>query len=330
MVSTTIRVEGLGKSYRIGGVRQAPRTSMRDAVASAVLRPLRRTGKLLRGQAYGAAELDETIWAIKDVSFSVEQGEVLGIIGRNGAGKTTLLRILSRITDPTEGSVELLGRVGALLEVGTGFHAELTGRENTYLNGAILGMKRSEIQRKFDEIVDFSGVEKFIDTPVKHYSTGMQVRLAFAVAAHLEPDILLVDEVLATGDYEFQRKCLGKMGDIGREGRTVLLVSHQLNNIAGLCSRCILLEDGQIAMEGETSRVLTHYVATVRRSAGEVVWDDPQSAPGNEKLRLHAVRILDSDGQVSPDLDIQGEIVLKVSYWNLKDGISPNDLTPKK
>ena len=220
MTDIVIRAEDLSKKYRIGAKQEGYRT-LRDTLTGAFVSPFRRARRLLSGQAYGAAELDETIWALKEVSFEVKRGEVVGIIGRNGAGKTTLLKILSRITEPTEGYAEIRGRVGSLLEVGTGFHPELTGRENIYLNGAILGMKKAEIERKFDEIVDFSEIGKFIDTPVKHYSSGMYVRLAFAVAAHLEPEILLVDEVLAVGDATFQKKCMGKMGAGAHEGRTV-------------------------------------------------------------------------------------------------------------
>ena len=227
MSDIVIRVDSLSKQYRIGGKQEGYRT-LRDTLTETFVSPFRRARKLLRGHAYGAAELDEIIWALRDISFEVKRGEVVGIIGRNGAGKTTLLKILSRITEPTEGYAEIHGRVGSLLEVGTGFHPELTGRENIYLNGAILGMKKAEIERKFDEIVDFAEIEKFIDTPVKHYSSGMYVRLAFAVAAHMEPEILLVDEVLAVGDAAFQKKCLGKMGEVAEGGRTVLFVSHNM------------------------------------------------------------------------------------------------------
>jgi lipopolysaccharide transport system ATP-binding protein len=236
MSYTAIRVDNLSKQYRIGGPQKKYET-LRDTLANTLATPLRRAGKLLRGQATGAAELDATIWALRDVSFKVQRGEVVGIIGRNGAGKSTLLKILSRITEPTLGVAEIRGRVGSLLEVGTGFHQELTGRENIYLNGAILGMKRHEIEHKFDEIVAFAEVEKFIDTPVKHYSSGMHLRLAFAVAAHLEPEILLVDEVLAVGDAAFQKKCLNKMEDVGQQGRTVLFVSHNMPAITRLCER---------------------------------------------------------------------------------------------
>jgi lipopolysaccharide transport system ATP-binding protein len=255
------------------------------------------------------------------VSFSVRRGEVVGIIGRNGAGKTTLLKVLSRITEPTEGNAEIYGRVDSLLEVGTGFHPELTGRENIYLNGAILGMKKIEIKRKFDEIVAFAEVEKFIDTPVKHYSSGMYVRLAFAVAAHLEPEILLVDEVLAVGDYEFQKKCLGKMGEIGREGRTVLLVSHNMPSIVNLCQRAILLNAGKVVKDSQAVEVVQHYLATGRSAGGEAVWPDPAQAPGNDIVRLHAVRILqDSIDGPTADVDISKEVLIQITYWNLREG----------
>ena len=233
MTDVAIRVENLGKRYRIGTAQQR-----HDTLRDALMHNLRST--LHWPRRNGHANSSDTFWALKDVSFEVKRGEVVGIIGRNGAGKSTLLKVLSRITDPTEGSVDMYGRVGSLLEVGTGFHPELTGSDNIYLNGAILGMKRAEIIRKFDEIVAFAEVEKFIDTPVKHYSSGMYVRLAFAVAAHLEPEILLVDEVLAVGDAEFQKKCLGKMGQVAKEGRTVLFVSHNMGAIGSLCNTGIL------------------------------------------------------------------------------------------
>src|SRR2546429_6060017 len=248
MSTVVIHGEGLGKRYRRGlqvddGLRHALEDFVRSPIAS-----LRR-------------KKEETFWALKDVSLEVKEGEVLGLIGRNGAGKTTLLKILSRITRPTEGWAEIHGRVGSLLEVGTGFHPELTGRENTFLSGAILGMSKAEIERKFDEIVAFAELEKFIDTPVKHYSSGMYVRLAFAVAAHLEPEILLVDEVLAVGDINFQKKCLGKMGDVARRGRTVVLVSHNMAAINALCSRCIILDKGGVEFDGSTSEATARYYA---------------------------------------------------------------------
>ena len=260
MSDIAIKVEGLGKQYRIGG-REPRYKTLRDSMTDAFTAPFRRAAAILRGQAYGAAELDETIWALKNVSFEVKRGDVIGIIGRNGAGKSTLLKILSRITEPTEGYARINGKVGSLLEVGTGFHPELTGRENIFLNGAILGMKRAEIERKFDEIVAFSEIEKFIDTPVKHYSSGMYMRLAFAVASHMDPEILVVDEVLAVGDAQFQKKCLGKMEEVGKEGRTVLFVSHNMAAIKALCKRGILLENGQIACDGDVSVVSEKYLA---------------------------------------------------------------------
>ncbi len=263
MSDIAIRVEHLSKRYRIGGRQQVAYRTFREAVGEAFLSPFRRLRRVLERPAFNVQPSnDPYIWALKDVSFEVRRGEVVGIIGRNGAGKTTLLKILSRITEPTEGYAEIRGRVGSLLEVGTGFHPELTGRENIYLNGAILGMKKAEIDRKFDEIVAFAEIEKFLDTPVKHYSSGMYVRLAFAVAAHLEPEILLVDEVLAVGDAAFQKKCLGKMGDVAREGRTVLFVSHQMNSIRRLCERCIWLDAGNVQMIDSVLKVVSAYETT--------------------------------------------------------------------
>ena len=241
MSNVAIRVENLSKQYQIGsldGDRRFGYKSFRDTIADVFTSPIRRARTILGRQAYGASETNEVIWALRDVSFEIKRGEVVGFIGRNGAGKSTLLKILSRITEPTAGTATIYGRVGSLLEVGTGFHPELTGRENVCLNGAILGMKQAEIKRQFDEIVAFAEVEGFIDTPVKHYSSGMYLRLAFAVAAHLEPEILLVDEVLAVGDVEFQKKCLGKMGDVAKAGRTVLFVSHNMGAVRQLCQRC--------------------------------------------------------------------------------------------
>ena len=255
MSELAVRVEGLGKEYRLGGPRERYST-LRDRLNKLASAPF----KALRGRRE-RSEQNPPFWALKEVSFEVRPGEVVGIIGRNGAGKSTLLKVLSRITEPTEGEVDINGRVGSLLEVGTGFHPELTGRENVYLNGAILGMRRSEITRKFDEIVAFAGVEKFIDTPVKHYSSGMYMRLAFAVAAHLEPEILVVDEVLAVGDAEFQKKCLGKMSEVARRGRTVLFVSHNMAAVKVLCTRCICLVGGQIAGEGAPDPVIRAYLA---------------------------------------------------------------------
>lgn len=308
MSDIAIRVEHLSKRYRLGQYvgSGAQYKTLRESLTNAVTAPFRRlrqTGDGRRKTGHrspvsGQPSTDRFLWALRDVSFEVKRGEVLGIIGRNGAGKSTLLKILSRITEPTEGRVEMHGRVGSLLEVGTGFHPELTGRENIYLSGAILGMTRKEIDRKFDEIVDFSGVEKYIDTPVKRYSSGMRVRLGFAVAAHLEPEILLIDEVLAVGDAEFQKKCLGKMGDVAKEGRTVLFVSHNMGAIQNLCQRAFLLENGGISMEGEVEGVVRHYLHNLksnldeRRSLSEV----PRSGELGTRLRFTGCKILNSDG----------------------------------
>ena len=284
MSDVAVRVENLSKQYRIGSA-QASYKTLRESLIEVVQAPFRRAGKLLRGQAYGAAEMDETIWALKDVSFEVKHGEVIGIIGRNGAGKTTLLKILSRITEPTEGQAEMHGRVGSLLEVGTGFHPELSGRENVYMNGAILGMTQTEIRRKFDEIVDFAGVEEFIDTPVKRYSSGMRVRLGFSVAAHLEPEILLVDEVLAVGDLAFQQKCLGKMSEVAGEGRTVLFVSHNMAAVQTLCTRGIFLRHGTICTDDTISETISAYLKTLEESAAQSMLDRTERR-GKGRVRL--------------------------------------------
>src|SRR5213080_1227184 len=259
MSDVAIRVAGLGKQYQIGGDRK-PYKTIREAISDTALNPLRR---LRAGLSADPLNGEHAFWALKDVSFEINRGEVVGIIGRNGAGKSTLLKILSRITEPTEGEIEIAGRVGSLLEVGTGFHPELTGRENVYLNGAILGMKRSEIDRRFDEIVAFSEIERFLETPVKHYSSGMYARLAFSVAAHLEPEILLVDEVLAVGDAAFQKKCLGKMGQVSRAGRTVLFVSHNMAAVQQLTDNCILLDKGHLTAYGPSAEVIGQYLSSI-------------------------------------------------------------------
>jgi lipopolysaccharide transport system ATP-binding protein len=277
MSDVVIRVENLSKRYRIG--ERERYLALRDILARALAAPFRRF-RTFKTTTH-TSRSDSFIWALKDISFEVKQGDVVGIIGRNGAGKSTLLKILSRITEPTEGHGEIRGRVGSLLEVGTGFHPELTGRENIYLNGAILGMKKAEIDRKFDEIVAFAEVEKFIDTAVKHYSSGMRVRLAFAVAAHLESEILLVDEVLAVGDVAFQKKCLGKMGHIAREGRTVLFVSHNMAAISKLCRKALLINSGQLAATGETSSVTGLYLREIISPAAmKFEFSSPKDAAG--------------------------------------------------
>jgi lipopolysaccharide transport system ATP-binding protein len=319
MSDIAIRIQNLSKRYYIGK-KQEKYETLRDALADVFIAPFRRAGNLLRGQATGAAELDETIWALKDVSFEVKRGEVVGIIGRNGAGKSTLLKILSRITEPTAGSVDIHGRVGSLLEVGTGFHQELTGRENIYLNGAILGMKRFEIERKFDEIVEFSGVERFLDTPVKHYSSGMYLRLAFAVAAHLEPEILLIDEVLAVGDARFQKKCLNKMEDVGKQGRTVLFVSHNMPAITRLCERAILVDEGRVLEDGPSQQVVRTYLSSAEGTTAAREWPDPEKAPGGEVARLRGVRVRTEDGRIADTVDIRQPVRVEMEYEVLRPG----------
>ena len=286
-----IRIEGVSKQYRIGHVLDRRRT-LREAVTDALLEPVRQ----LRRFGQSSHREEDTIWALRDVSFEVMPGEVVGVVGSNGAGKSTLLKILSEITFPTDGQVRLRGRVASLLEVGTGFHPELTGRENIFLNGAILGMTRREIVSKFDEIVSFSGVDTFIDTPVKRYSSGMQVRLAFAVAAHLEPEILLVDEVLAVGDAAFQKKCIGRMGDVARSGRTILFVSHNMAAVESLCTRAVLLRGGRVAAVGSTQEVIEKYLRQVSGATGEVVLT---GHPGRRRTSVPMMSraILSSEGE---------------------------------
>jgi len=300
-MTTVIHAEGLGKRYR-RGVRV-------DAGLRHVLEKFARSPwRALRGAK------PEMFWALKDVSLEVREGEVLGLIGRNGAGKTTLLKILSRITRPTEGRAEIRGRVRSLLEVGTGFHPELTGRENAFLSGAILGMSKAEITRKFDEIVAFAEIEKFIDTPVKHYSSGMYMRLAFSVAAHLEPEILLVDEVLAVGDASFQRKCLGKMGDVSRQGRTIVFVSHNMIALRKLCTQAVWLDGGEVVERGEAGGVIDHYLQKNTGMNLEAVWDE-RSAPGDERVRLRSVRVIPETDSGEP-ITVHTPLQIEFTYWN--------------
>ncbi len=306
-----IRVENISKKYRLG-LSQTPYSTVRESLMSAVKFPL----KAFRRN--GASNDENTLWALKDVAFEVQPGEVLGIIGRNGAGKSTLLKILSRITEPTSGKIELFGRVGSLLEVGTGFHPELTGRENIFLNGAILGMRQAEIAKKFDEIVDFAEIEKFIDTPVKFYSSGMYTRLAFAVAANLEPEILIVDEVLAVGDADFQKKCLGKMHQVSeKEGRTVLFVSHNMSAVQSLCTKLILLRDGQVAACGNTGDIIKEYLNKDSANRLEQVWDDVESAPGNEAIRLKRVTLVPIGTDKTQAIKVETPIDIEFEFWNL-------------
>jgi lipopolysaccharide transport system ATP-binding protein len=331
MSDLAIRVEGLGKLYRIG-VRRQRNDHLRDAISEILAWPFRKLSSYFGRDGSEASTIDphprshisshsipesSTIWALKNVSFEVKEGEVIGIIGRNGAGKTTLLKILSRITEPTEGYAEICGRIGSLLGVGAGFHPDLTGRENIYLNGAILGMRRSEIERNFDEIVAFAEVERFIDTPVKHYSSGMRVRLAFAVAAHLETEVLLVDEVLSVGDVAFQKKCLGKMGDVASKGRTVLFVSHNMPAIAQLCPSTILLREGSVAVQGQTPQVIEQYLCWGSNKSAEATWSY-EDAPGTSTVKLRSMRVVNEKDVPCLTMWMNNPIILKVEFWVLR------------
>lgn len=306
-----IKVQNLSKQYQIGA-RQDTYSTLRDAIANTLAAPLRRFRRTDR-------DID-TLWALKDVSFEVRPGEIVGIIGRNGAGKSTLLKILSRITEPTTGRAEFYGRIGSLLEVGTGFHPELTGRENIFLNGAVLGMKRNEIARKFDEIVAFSEIDRFLDTPVKRYSSGMYTRLAFAVAAHLDPEILVVDEVLAVGDMAFQQKCLNKMQDAGAHGRTVLFVSHNMPAVARLCKRVILISEGKIQSDGAAHEVIDQYLGSGRGMTSERAWEDLKTAPGDEIVRLLAVKVDTGSKGIPDSIDIRQPTRVEMTYQVLQAG----------
>jgi lipopolysaccharide transport system ATP-binding protein len=319
MTDIALRAEGLGKRYRVGARQQGYKT-LRETLMDVLHSPLRMAAKLRHREAAGAAMQAEMIWALKDACFEIKRGEVVGIIGRNGSGKSTLLKVLSRITEPTSGFAEVHGRVSSLLEVGTGFHPELTGRENIYLNGAILGMRRVEIEQKFDEIVAFAEVEKFIDTPVKHYSSGMYLRLAFAVAAHLEPDILMVDEVLAVGDLNFQKKCLNKMGEVGRHGRTVLFVSHNMPAITRFCERAILLNEGHVLQDGSPHYVVSAYLSSGLGTTAAREWADPAKAPGGEVSRLRAVRVRNEHGEITECIDIRRPVHVEMEYEVIRPG----------
>lgn len=315
MSNLAISVDSLGKRFRVG-IATGSYTTLREKCMDLVVSPFRRLAGLYRRRRHDLLDTSEILWALKDVSFQIDRGEVVGIIGRNGAGKSTLLKILSQITEPTEGFADLYGRVGSLLEVGTGFHPELTGRENIFLNGAILGMSRAEIERKFDEIVAFAEVTRFIDTPVKHYSSGMTVRLAFAVAAHLEPEILIIDEVLAVGDASFQKKCLGKMEGVAREGRTVLFVSHNMLAVQNLCTRVIWLHDGKIAKDGTPAEVVSSYLRMFSTMFTKKVWSDIAQAPGNQKVRIHKIAVRGSNPDQPEELTIDQPCEIEVEYWN--------------
>ena len=309
MSDLAVRVENLGKQYKIGLAPERYRT-LRESLVQGVSAPFRRLSSSSQNSAAGA----DRIWALREVSFVVKKGQVLGVIGRNGAGKSTLLKILSRVTEPTEGYAEIHGRVGSLLEVGTGFHPELTGRENIYLNGAILGMKRTEIERKFAEIVAFSEVEQFIDTPVKRYSSGMYLRLAFAVAAHLEPEILVVDEVLAVGDAEFQRKCLGKMSDVAEEGRTVLFVSHNMSAILRLTEEAIVLNKGQMVLRAPTPAAVDYYLSAGYAQNSERVWYADEIPAESAPFCPIGLRVLDSSQRIADTLRSAETITVEIEY----------------
>jgi lipopolysaccharide transport system ATP-binding protein len=314
MSSTVIAVEHVSKAYRLGQIGTGTlRTDLQVWWSKARGRP---NPELKVGEADHSNRQGETVWALKDVSLRVQQGETLGIIGRNGAGKSTLLKVLSKVTAPTSGEVKINGRIASLLEVGTGFHPELTGRENTYLNGAILGMRRREIDRKFDEIVDFAEIEQFIDTPVKRYSSGMYVRLAFAVAAHLDPEILLVDEVLAVGDAAFQKKCLGKMSDVAHEGRTVLFVSHNMGAVQTLCSSAVFIHNGRLLSSGPSADIVSEYLATFRSHSNTAFDPANPDRSGDGSITLTAGRILDQGGQTTTSVVAGQPLILEFSYEN--------------
>jgi len=320
-----LKVENISKCYRIG-LKEEMHDSLGASIFHFIKSPLqnyRKYRSLYQFDNQSPKQIEnepDVIWALQDVSFEVIKGEVVGIIGINGAGKSTLLKILSKITAPTSGCVTIRGRISSLLEVGTGFHPELTGRENVYLNGTILGMRKKEIENKFDEIVDFSGIEKFIDTPVKRYSSGMRVRLAFAVAAHLEPEILVIDEVLAVGDARFQKKCLDKMRDVGQQGRTVLFVSHNMPAVTRLCSRTILLNAGRVQADGPTHEVISEYLNSETGAQAERRWVDLMKAPGDEVVRLCGIRVKTNDGCVSETVDISQPVRIEIEYEVLQPG----------
>jgi len=305
-----IRATRVAKQYQRGS-SQNSFVTLRDTLAEAVRSPFKR---------FRSGRTTEPFMALRDISFEVAPGEVLGVIGRNGAGKSTLLKVIARITEPTSGRIDLYGRVASLLEVGTGFHPELTGRENIHLNGAILGMSRAEIRKKFDEIVAFSEIEQFIDTPVKRYSSGMYLRLAFAVAAHLDPEILLVDEVLAVGDARFQRKCLDKMEDVRQAGRTVVFVSHNMPAVTRLCPRTILIENGTVAFDGPSPEAVNMYLGSGTRTNAAREWKDLTTAPGNEIVRLRGIRVRSEDGEICESIDIRAAVSIEMEFEVLQGG----------
>lgn len=311
-----IRIDGISKRYRLGS-RQERADTLAGTFKQALLTPWRNFQRLRGMRSFDEQDDDTILWALRDVGFEVRPGEVVGLIGRNGAGKSTLLKILSRITPPTSGRIEIRGRIASLLEVGTGFHPDLTGRDNIFLNGSLLGLKRREIMAQFDEIVEFSGISRFIDTPVKRYSSGMYVRLAFAVAAHLRPEILLVDEVLAVGDIDFQKKCLGKMGEVAKGGRAVIFVSHSMPAVRTLCQRCVLLERGQVRAIGPTGDVTSLYYGRNGGGAHECAFE-PGSEPGDEFVRLLGGDVADANGDPLPAATMDQSVQVRMRYEVLK------------
>ncbi|MCE7040065.1 ABC transporter ATP-binding protein [Dyadobacter sp. CY312] len=314
-----IVAENISKKYIIDHQRKSGGpSSFRDIVSDTVDKVFSRKNK-----KDDFAEKEE-FWALKDVNFSIDQGDRIGIVGHNGAGKSTLLKILSRITEPSTGQIKIEGRIASLLEVGTGFHPELTGRENIFLNGAILGMAKSEIKQSFDAIVDFAGVEKFLDTPVKRYSSGMYVRLGFAIAAHLNPEILIVDEVLAVGDTEFQKKCLGKMRDVSESGRTLLFVSHNLTAIQALCNKSFYFEKGRLIDQGETTHIVTNYLSKVSHKMLEKHWDDIDHAPGNDQVRIKSFKLVPEFQDNLSHIDVRTPLDFQFQFWNLEEGANIN------
>jgi len=321
MSEQSIHLDNVSKRFRLGAGGEYGRLT--EAIAANVRSWIRKSSKSIVVASRESSDRFEEgwFWALRDIQLSIQSGDIVGIVGRNGAGKSTLLKILSRIVTPTRGRVGVRGRVGSLLEVGTGFHPELTGRENVFLNGAILGMQRSEIRRRFDAIVSFAEIGAFLDTPVKRYSSGMAVRLAFAVAAHLEPDVLIIDEVLSVGDQAFQRKCLGKASELGQQGRTILIVSHNLSAVANLCRRAVLMENGRMVTDGTPAEIIDRYLSEMRSSDGERTWVPDASAPSTKEVRLRGVSIM-GNGTETPvgEVDIDQEMIIAVDYDVLVDG----------
>ncbi|HEV7380865.1 MAG TPA: ABC transporter ATP-binding protein [Dyadobacter sp.] len=315
---SVIVAENISKKYIIDHQRKTGSPSLKDMVSDTL-------GRVFNGkkQQDDFSEKEE-FWALKDVSFSIDEGDRIGIVGHNGAGKSTLLKILSRITEPSTGQIKINGRIASLLEVGTGFHPELTGRENIFLNGAILGMGKSEIKQSFDAIVDFAGVEKFLDTPVKRYSSGMYVRLGFAIAAHLNPEILIVDEVLAVGDTEFQKKCLGKMRDVSESGRTLIFVSHNLTAIQALCNKSFYFERGRLIDQGDTTHIVTNYLSKVSHKSLEKRWDDIEHAPGNDQVRIKSFKVVPEFQDNLSHIDVRTPIDFRFEFWNMEEGANLN------